>query len=746
MIFNNRLFVFRSDWQLLYLGAVLLSMIVAVFVGSILARMQFEIHNRENIQLENELKEVEAMLPQLARSIHNFNLGEIANLGQTVLVRSKFSGYQIIGDNGFIFAENLSNVEKDNDRHLQFNLVIPEDRTLEEPTNYGYFSIWIRPIAEIRYFSDIAVPALLTFAGLTLFLLTGLTWTMRIFVERPLEQMLRSFELRVKVGYANVAPVPKGEFMRRFVEQFNIGQTKLQGAYEEIQKKERSKSEQAAILELILKNTLQSARHYNPHGQIIGDYVQDDFRPIFLDVLPEQPILNGQDYVDWLGSNTNDISELHLNQIPTKNYFIVEFCLNRKINLRVECISLSNFGVSITVSDITLTKQIELERQKSSKLASLGTMIAGITHDFNNVFAVINSSLELLELQTESKNQELIDNARTALNRGASSMSSILNFSRTKSKHYKTFNVREAVDEMIKMARVASSKSISFKLIIEENYMVNGDRTDFENAVLNLLLNAQDAIGDEGEINVLIGPLTNGLPNNSTLENENLNQYFSIIIEDTGPGIPPEVMDRIFDPFFTTKFNKAGAGTGLGLANVFSTCQRFDGFVKCWNRQQGGAAFQLILPFAIDFAAPNRIELHSNHSNKNTRNTALSVLIVEDEPALGLAMQKYLNYYNFECQLVKSVAEFEVEVKKYKKCDIILTDLQLKDGSGFTVCEITKQILPDACLVLMSGNLADIWDAREFDLKIEKPFSLSDLRDQLIRCRQKKSNTTATTY
>jgi PAS domain S-box-containing protein len=281
--------------------------------------------------------------------------------------------------------------------------------------------------------------------------------------------------------------------------------------------------------------------------------------------------------------------------------------------------------------DITRQKETELQLQQAQKMETIGQLTAGIAHDFNNLLTVIMGNLQLVTRSINDNDMALkrLDSTMSAAKSGAALISQLLSFSRQQVLETKIFDLNELVRDMEDMLRRTMGDDIVITTELDsEPCLGRTDRYQLEHVLLNLCVNARDAMPGGGNLAIKTGrrrldeayvaALADVLPGN----------YIEVIVSDTGAGIPPDIRDKIFEPFFSTK--ERGKGSGLGLSTVLGFMKQTDGHVEVESEVGHGATFRLFIPIA-GFASSAVIDRRSATSDPLADSHGGSILVVADE-------------------------------------------------------------------------------------------------------------------
>jgi len=351
--------------------------------------------------------------------------------------------------------------------------------------------------------------------------------------------------------------------------------------------------------------------------------------------------------------------------------------------------------------DITEQKKLQQELIQSQKLLSIGTMAGGIAHDFNNILAIILGYSSLLH--SIKDNPEKFSNGvtaiRQAVDRGAGLVRQILTFARKTDISFEPLSVSELVKELVSMLQQTFPKIITFNTSIEKHLpYIKADQTQIHQALLNLCVNARDAMPDGGEISLAIEKVTG----------ENLRRrfpsaanpwYIRLSVSDTGMGMDEATRSQIFDPFFTTK--EKGKGTGLGLSVVYGIVQAHHGFVNVESTLEHGTTFHLYFPVPQESSAAleSREQVAEQISGGNE-----TILLVEDETLLLDMVQILLESNGYTVFTAKDGEEaVNVYQQHTHEIALVISDMGLPKLTGVSEFEQMKEINPAVKIIFASG-------------------------------------------
>ncbi|OGV53955.1 MAG: hypothetical protein A2X45_21535 [Lentisphaerae bacterium GWF2_50_93] len=378
--------------------------------------------------------------------------------------------------------------------------------------------------------------------------------------------------------------------------------------------------------------------------------------------------------------------------------------------------------------DITERKHLEERLRQSEKMEAIGQLAGGIAHDFNNQLAGIMGYAEMLVARLDDKNlREYAENIFRASRRAADLTRNMLAFSRKGKYLTVPVNVHTLIEEVISILTHSIDKKIEIKRKLSASpAMINGDPTQLQNALLNLAINARDAISGQGEIIFI----TENISMNEVFDNEDVKNtikgpYMKICVSDNGVGMDKDTINHIFEPFYTTK--DIGKGTGMGLASVYGTVKNHNGVVKVDSKPGKGSVFSLYFPVLEDAVANEEVK---SESVKNLH--GLRILLVEDEQIVSdmvASMLRSLGHKVIACY--DGIEAVEFYRKSSKSIDIVILDMVMPKMSGKEAFITLKDINPGIRVILSSGYSID-GDAQSIidagaKAFIQKPFNMKDL-------------------
>ena len=349
--------------------------------------------------------------------------------------------------------------------------------------------------------------------------------------------------------------------------------------------------------------------------------------------------------------------------------------------------------------DITERKQIENQLLRTQRLESIGTLAGGIAHDLNNVLGPILLSIEVLRRKiTDQSLKNILGTLETSAKRGADLIRQVLSFARGAEGERTAVQLRHLIREVERFARDTFPKSIRFESIVPRDlWTVNGDATQLHQVIMNLCVNARDAMPAGGALQLRADNAT--LDDQYTRSNAEatVNDYVVLQITDSGVGIPTEIREKIFEPFFTTK--EHGKGTGIGLSTVHTIVKMHKGFITVSSEPGKGSTFKVHLPAQRQDAVSARAPSQNLPAGRGE-----TVLIVDDETGVRQITQSTLETFGYRVFTASDGAEAVSRFAEHRnEIDLVLTDVMMPYMDGTSAARSLRKIKPDLKIILVSG-------------------------------------------
>jgi PAS domain S-box-containing protein len=380
------------------------------------------------------------------------------------------------------------------------------------------------------------------------------------------------------------------------------------------------------------------------------------------------------------------------------------------------------------IRDMTEQKEVLARLIQSQKMESLAQLSGGLAHDFNNLLAIVIGNLDILagQLDLDSENMERLETAIHAAERGADITGRMLKLTRSDqsvASSVEALDINELLVELVTLFRRTLDPTYQINLELDtQPIWVRVNKSEFENVVLNLCVNARDAMPDGGEMTISteVLPLLDSVDTGS----DGSREMVQVSLSDNGPGMSSELITRIFEPFFSTK---AGKGSGLGLAMAYSFAASHEGEIKAVSEPGEGTTMQLRLPIS------NGTDVSPRHGLvKEVPGGSETILVVDDEPDLVVVTEKILQSLGYEVITVASVSSALTVLQSQRRVDLLLSDVVMPGGVlGPELAQLARDARPSIRVVLMSGYV----DLQRFSDKamdasiplLSKPFRKAEL-------------------
>lgn len=383
--------------------------------------------------------------------------------------------------------------------------------------------------------------------------------------------------------------------------------------------------------------------------------------------------------------------------------------------------------------DVTEQKHLEHQVLQAQKMESVGRLAGGIAHDFNNILAGVFGNLALLREQVggDSSDEEvrkLFDIIETASRRGAELTRKLLYFSRKETEDRKAVDLKQSVEEVSSLLRTAMPQNVEYtRSICEDPLRTLGSATEIQQVLLNLCINAIEAMPQGGKLQVIAASVRAGDDPNFPLNVAPTMEFARIRVTDSGTGISPEVKESIFEPFFTTK--ESGKGTGLGLSIAYSIINKHGGTIEVDSDWGRGSVFSVYLPIVEEGIAGTESVAEYQIPDFSC---AKPVLVADDEEMILQPMQRFFTKHGLTVYTASDGVEAIEEFKKHQhEIGLVLLDLRMPRLSGTEAFSIIHHLNPSIVGVLMTGFGEDLASTDHIRLGLsevlQKPFTFEDL-------------------
>ncbi len=387
-------------------------------------------------------------------------------------------------------------------------------------------------------------------------------------------------------------------------------------------------------------------------------------------------------------------------------------------------------SILVVNTDITQKKQLEAQFLRAQRLESIGTLASGIAHDLNNVLAPILMTAQLLETQMDdARSKRLLPILVTNAKRGANLVKQVLSFTRGVEGDRTILQLKHLILEIRQVIKETFPKSIEVDCETSRNlWTVSGDATQLHQVLMNLCVNARDAMPNGGTLTISAQNFIVDEHYAKMHIDAKIGSYLVVVVADTGIGITHEVLDRIFEPFFTTK--ELGKGTGLGLSTVLGIVKSHAGFINVYSEVGKGSRFEVYLPAQETTETPEEKELELPHGSGEL------VLIIDDEPSIREITKTSLEAYNYKAITASDGIEAIALYAEYRdKISIVLTDMLMPSMDGITTIRTLHKINPNVKIIAISGLATSDKMNAAYELGIKaflsKPYTAKQLLETI---------------
>jgi GAF domain-containing protein/signal transduction histidine kinase/CheY-like chemotaxis protein len=385
-------------------------------------------------------------------------------------------------------------------------------------------------------------------------------------------------------------------------------------------------------------------------------------------------------------------------------------------------------GWVVVLREVSHERETQSLIQMHERLATVGQLAAGIAHDFNNILAAIVVYADLLSRDPNllPASQERLDIIHQQVQRAASLIRQILDFSRRSVMEQSTLELLPFVKELDKLLRRVLPETIRLELTYQPGvYLINADPTRLQQVFMNLAVNARDASPNGGVLKFNLGHVKVEEGESPPCPEIPPGSWNRISVIDSGEGIPPEVLPHIFEPFFTTK--PVGQGTGLGLAQAYGIIKQHGGFIDAHSQVGEGATFHIYLPAQ----QPVVDEIDSFDSIKDARGSGETLLLVEDDLSTLKALKTLLVDSNYQVlEATNGLEALEIYEERAKDIDLVVSDMVMPEMGGVALYETLREHWPGVKVLFITGHPVIEQDQSLLESGnvywLQKPFSVGE--------------------
>ncbi len=379
-------------------------------------------------------------------------------------------------------------------------------------------------------------------------------------------------------------------------------------------------------------------------------------------------------------------------------------------------------------SDITAQKELEAQFLRTQRMNTIGTLAGGMAHDLNNALAPILMGTQLLRRRaTDNESRELLSLMETNTHRGADMVRQVLLFARGRGGEFERLALGAVVSELEKLVRETFPKHIAVESFVPSDlWPVRGNPTQLHQVLLNLCVNARDAMPSGGKLSFVTDNVELSEAEAATILDGKAGEFVSLAVADTGAGMAPEVRAKIFEPFFTTKGE--GLGTGIGLATVLRIVKAHAGFLRVESEPGQGTTFEVFLPRASETASSEV----AAPAEELVRGNGELVLVADDEKAIRELMKSELTSFGYRVLVATNGAEAVALFREHAdEVRLLITDNAMPMMDGRAVIAALRALQPGLPVIFTSGEGGG--EELEGVAQLSKPFALDELLGAIHR-------------
>lgn len=396
-------------------------------------------------------------------------------------------------------------------------------------------------------------------------------------------------------------------------------------------------------------------------------------------------------------------------------------------------------GLIAILTDATQFKQLEAQFTQSQKMQAIGQLAGGVAHDFNNLLTAISGHCDLLMLRRDKDAPDYgdLDQIRQNANRAAALVRQLLAFSRKQTMNPERLDLRDTLSDLTHLLNRLVGEKISLTVIHDPDlHPIRADKRQIEQVLMNLVVNARDAMPAGGEIRVETRNLDLATDLRRDRATVPAGDYVEVTVSDRGTGIPPEILPKIFEPFFTTK--RLGEGTGLGLSTAYGIVKQTGGYIFCDSVEGTGTRFSILLPTYVAIGDESTLAHQEPTHPSASVETGASILLVEDEAAVRAFASRALKLRGHTVFEAENGEEaLSILSDPALRFDIFVTDVIMPGMDGPTWVAEALEDRPETAVIFTSGYAEDAfrdgWPPIHNSAFLPKPFSLGDLAAMVQR-------------
>jgi len=394
-------------------------------------------------------------------------------------------------------------------------------------------------------------------------------------------------------------------------------------------------------------------------------------------------------------------------------------------------------GMASLGMDMTDYRNIEMQLLQSRKMEAVGQLAGGVAHDFNNLLTPILGYAEMIrkELSGTGGKVERVDHIIQAAMKARDLTRQLLSFGRKQTLDMRVIDLNDVVSRFIDILRRTIRESIDIRLNLSDGLaVVRADRTQIEQILMNLVVNAQDAIADNGIITIETGTVLLDEEYARQHSDAKPGAYTMLSVSDSGCGIDPESLNHIFEPFYTTK--DVDKGTGLGLATVYGIVKQHEGTIWVYSEPGQGTVFKLFFPKVSDHASASESTIDVAPQQRNRTET---ILLVEDNQMVRSMVRDVLMEYGYHVLEAENV-HHALELAIANPVDLLVTDVVMPEASGPELLARIQEYQPAIKVLFMSGYAFKVAGQQPIvpgDNYIQKPFTIAAIANKVSAMLEK---------
>ena len=385
---------------------------------------------------------------------------------------------------------------------------------------------------------------------------------------------------------------------------------------------------------------------------------------------------------------------------------------------------------TVILRDVTEKKRLEAQFLRAQRMESIGTLAGGIAHDLNNLLAPMLMAVQMLQLKfTDEQSQKMLQLLRANAERGADMVKQILSFARGAEGERLALQPRHLIKEVIKILKETLPKSIEINFYIAEDlWPIIGDATQLHQVLMNLCINARDAMPDGGRLHIKAENKELDKTYAQMIQEAKAGRYVRLTIHDNGVGIAPQNLNRIFDPFFTTK--EKGKGTGLGLSTVQGIVRGHGGFINVYSEIGVGTEFRIHLP-AME---AGQIEQAKIVNPELPAGNGELILVVDDELAIREVTKATLEAFNYQVLIASDGTEALALYAQHRdEVKLVLTDMMMPFLDGPATIRALQKLNPNIKIIATSGLASNGKAIEAADLGVRHFLAKPYTADKLLK-------------